>query len=64
MSKTSIVRINEYESLYGAIDKAIKLVGDFNLKEKNVLLKPNCLMDSKDAITAPIVLGTIVKWVK
>lgn len=63
MTRVSITKIDEHQNLYEAINYAINLIGKFDIKDKKVLLKPNCLMPSKDAITNPILLGNVAKWV-
>ncbi len=64
LNRVSIIRVNEYSGIYQAIESSINLVGSFDLKGKRVLLKPNCLMPSKNAITSPEIVGNIAKWVK
>lgn len=64
MAKVSVIKIKDYSKLYDIIDNVINAVGSFNLQGKKVLLKPNCLMNSKNAITDPRIVGTVAKWVK
>ena len=64
MTRVSIIKVEEHQDLYHAVDSAINLIGTFDFKDKKILLKPNCLMDSRNAITNPILLGNIAKLVR
>ncbi|MHA1269961.1 MAG: DUF362 domain-containing protein [Candidatus Helarchaeota archaeon] len=64
MFRVLINKVENNQDLYRIVESAIKQIGTFNILEKQVLLKPNCLMKSKNAITNPELIGYIAKWVK
>ncbi|MHA1785505.1 MAG: DUF362 domain-containing protein [Candidatus Helarchaeota archaeon] len=65
-TKIAIVKIADHSSLHEAILHGLKLI-DFKSKivyEKNILLKPNCLQASENAITSPNLVGQVAKIMK
>lgn len=64
MSKVSIVHSKDFSSVYDAVKEAMTLVGKPDLQGKRVLIKPNNLNASRNAVTDATVLGSIAKLVK
>ena len=67
--KTGIERCASYhpEEVYRALKRAVELAGDFNVKEKSVLLKPNIVFDSppeKAVCTHPVFLEAAIRLVR
>lgn len=60
----SIIKINEYNDLFAAIKHGIELIGGIDVQGKKVLLKPNCLSATKNAVTDTKVVANVVKLVK
>jgi uncharacterized protein (DUF362 family)/Pyruvate/2-oxoacid:ferredoxin oxidoreductase delta subunit len=67
--KVGIEKCAEYDVnlVYQALSKAVEIAGDFDVREKKVLLKPNILFDTapeKALTTHPVFLEAVIKLVK
>ncbi|MHA1145105.1 MAG: DUF362 domain-containing protein [Candidatus Helarchaeota archaeon] len=63
MPSVSIVKKGAEESVFEAIRKAVTLLGDVDLKNKQVLIKPNNLNADRNAVTDASVIGSIARLV-
>lgn len=67
-TKISIVNIKDYESTEDAVIAALKLIeSDLKYKfdnSRNILLKPNLLIDKENACTQPSIIRGVIKFLK
>ncbi|HUY00186.1 MAG TPA: DUF362 domain-containing protein, partial [Candidatus Deferrimicrobium sp.] len=65
MTQVAIINTTEFLTLFDSINHCLELLGTQKIKNaKNILLKPNCLLDKPDAATSPKVIRGVIEVIQ